>query len=145
MNTWLLWRNKVSRKHFRVFCSPELYYYYCKTEQKPSIPALTRECWKRDGKFHIYREPSIFCLLYRHHRHLLTKINSTNNLRLRKVNALCTKSSILKKKTKKKEFIKDSFLNNLLKLFFHKGFYERTNYFDHFPLSSIYIWICKSL
>ena len=33
--------------------------------------------------------------------HLLTKINSTNNLGLRKVNALCTKSSILKKKIEK--------------------------------------------
>ena len=27
MNTCLLWRHKVSRKHFRVFCSPELYYF----------------------------------------------------------------------------------------------------------------------
>ena len=86
-----------------------------------------------------------FCLLCKRHMHLLTKINSTNNLGLRKENTLCTKSFILKKKTKKKEFIKDYFLNNLLKLFLHKAFYERTNYFDHFPLSSIYIWICKSL
>ena len=84
-----------------------------------------------------------FCLLYKHHMHLLTKVNSTNNLGLRKVNALYTKSSILKKKIKKKEFIEDYILNNLLKLFLHKAFYERTNYFDHFPLSSIYIWMYK--
>ena len=45
----------------------------------------------------------------------------------------------LKKENKKKEFIEDYILNNLLKLFLHKAFYERTSYFDHFPLSSIYI------
>ena len=53
--------------------------------------------------------------------HLLTKINSTNNLGLRKVNALCTKkflTSIFKKKKQKKEFIKDYFLNNLAKKVF---------------------------
>ena len=27
MNTCLLWRHKVSWKHFRVFFSPELYYF----------------------------------------------------------------------------------------------------------------------
>ena len=49
--------------------------------------------------------------------HLLTKINSTNNLGLRKVNALCTKNFYRpsSKKQKKKKFIKDYFLNNLAK------------------------------
>ena len=53
--------------------------------------------------------------------HLLTKINSTNNLGLRKVNALCTKKIFnihLQKKRQKKEFIEDYFLNNLAKKFF---------------------------
>ena len=27
INTCLLWRHKVSRKYFREFCSPELYYF----------------------------------------------------------------------------------------------------------------------
>ena len=27
----------------------------------------------------------------------------------------------------------------------HESFYEWKNNFDHFPLSSIYIWMCKSL
>ena len=43
------------------------------------------------------------------------------------------------------ELIKDYFLNKMATMILHKGFYERKNYFDYFPLRSIYIWICKSL
>ena len=64
--------------------------------------------------------------------HLLTKVNSTNNLSSRKVNDFAPKKFFIIHLKQKKEFIKDYFLNNLLKLFLHKAFYERTNYFDHF-------------
>ena len=77
------------------------------------------------GHFKSTRNHLIFCLLFKHHLHLLTKINSTNKLGLRKVNALCTKkflTSIFKKKKQKKKFIKDYFLNNLAKKFLHDSF-----------------------
>ena len=57
--------------------------------------------------------------------HLLTKVNSTNNLASRKVNDFAPKKFFvihLKKENKKKEFIKVYFLNNLLNCFFMRPF-----------------------